>query len=124
MAVFLWAAGDPFNYEMDDQLFYDAVYDTVSDVSSDIFVAVADSRRWTQRKAFDFGWWYMRYVLPSAVENVEEDYGEAAGLIVGTIGIFAGWAPLFATTMMAYTNPFTAGPAFVLDAYNIYRYFD
>ena len=124
MAVFAWVAGNPFDQPMDDQVFYDAVYDTVSDVSSDVFVALADSRRWTQRKSFDFGYWYMRYVLFDAVENIEDRYGEPAGLITGTIGLIAGWSPLFATTLMAYTNPYTAGPAFVLDAYNVYRYFD
>jgi len=124
MAVFSWYTGSPFDYEMDEQPFYDATYTAVADVSSDVFVTLADSRRWSQRKSLDFGYWWMRYILPSAVENIEEDYGEAAGLIAGTIGVFVGWSPLFATTLMAYTNPYTAGPAFALDAYNIYRYFD
>jgi len=124
MAVFAWYLGNPFDQPMDEQPFYDAVFDTAVVVSSGVFVTLADSRQYLQRKSFDFGWWYMRYVLPSAVENVEDQYGEAAGLIVGTIGLAAGWSPLFATTLMAYTNPYTAGPAFALDAYNIYRYFD
>jgi hypothetical protein len=124
MAVFWIGSGDPFHYDMDEQPFYDAVFDTVSSVSSDVFVTLADARRYSQGKSFDFGVWWMRYVLFDSVERVEKEYGEAAGLIVGTIGLAAGWSPLFATTMMAYTNPYTVGPAFALDAYNIYRYFD
>jgi len=124
MAVFSWYTGSPFDYEMDEQPFYDAVFDTAVDVSSGVFVTLADSRQYLQRKSFDFGWWWMRYVLMDSVENIEDQYGEVAGLIAGTIGVFVGWSPLFATTLMAYTNPLTAGPAFALDAYNIYRYFD
>lgn len=131
MAVFSVYSGDPFNYEMDDQPFYDAVSTaatdvstSVLDVSSDVFVGLADVRRYSQQRAFDFGWWYTHYVLFDAIENVEEQYGEPVSIVFGTIGLIAGWSPLFATTMMAYTNPYTVGPAFALDAYNLYRYLD
>jgi hypothetical protein len=131
MAVFSWYSGDPFSYEMDEQPFIQASSSVASDVStasvdfsSDVFVGLANLRRVSQRKTFDFGWWYTRYVLPDAIENIEELYGEPVSIAFGTLGLIAGWSPLFATTLLAYTNPYTAGPAFALDAYNIYRYLD
>jgi len=91
----------------------------------------ADARRYTQSKAFDLGVWYTKNILPEVVERADDYFCPSAawgcwipGMVVGTIGLAAAWSPLFATTLMAYTNPYTVGPAFAIDAYNIYRYFD
>jgi len=132
MAVFAWVTGDPFTRPAEkessgefESLIVDATVDLFqlsADVGVEVFQFVADARLYSQKKTFDFGVWYMRYVLFDAVENIEEQYGEPASLVAGTIGLIAGWSPLFAVTLMAYTNPWTAAVAAPVDAYNIYRY--
>ena len=106
-------------------------FEPVIELAADVFEMAADTRRYLQGKAFDFGWWYMRYPLMESTERIDDYFCPSdawgcwiPGLIVGTIGMAAGWSPLFVMTLMAYTNPWTIGPALALDAYNIYRYFD
>jgi hypothetical protein len=115
MAVFAWVAGNPFDQPQDDQVFYDAV----SDVSSDIFVYAAGRRLWSQRIAYDALTYRNREVIrwlkvgdnpmPSA------DEWSIFGMAVFVTAV---------STILPYTNPWTVAPAFVLDAYNIYRYFE
>jgi len=134
MAVFAWVAGDPFTLQSQKDssgVVESAIVDTAVDLFQsaddalvDVFHFAADARLYAQSRAFDFGYWYMKYILPEAVENVEDEYGEFAGLVVGTIGLFAGWSPLFVVTLMAYTNPWTAMVAAPIDAYNIYQYWE
>jgi len=100
------------------------LFQSADDALVDVFHFAADARRYAQGKTFDFGYWWMRVILFDAVENVEEEYGHAAGLIVGTIGLAVGWTPLFVVTLMAYTNPWTATVAAPIDAYNIYQYWE
>lgn len=120
MAVFSIAAGDPFNYEMDDTPFYSAV----SDVSSDVFVYAADKRLWMQTVAYD--------ALIYRNENVWRwiKMGDYPGYDAPMPSVdewltFALVTSLVSVILIApYTNPWTAPVALALDAYNIYRYFD
>ena len=113
MAVFAWALGDPFNYEMDETPFYDAV----SDVSSDIFVYAADKRLWSQQityqaltnRTYDV----RRWITHGDTDPTFEQWMEF-GLIVSIV---------VAITIYPYLSPWTAPVAFALDAYNLYQYF-
>ncbi len=114
------AVDDPF----ESQLRYDA---------EDLFVAAAETRLYVQQELFEFGVWNMM----NAMEGTErlDDYFcpsaawgcEIPGLIWGTVGLMAGFAPLVVFTWSPYTNPFvwiTAPLAFAMDSYNLYQFFD
>ncbi len=116
MAVFAWVSGDPFSYEMDETPFYDAV----SDVSSDIFGYAADKRLWMMSIAYDS--------FSYRTENVRRWITHGTGEPISSIDdwlVFGAVAAMSATlAVWPYLNPWTAPVALVLDAYNIYRYFD
>jgi len=132
MAVFAWVTGDPFTRPAEkessgefESLIVDATVDLFqlsADVGVEVFQFVADARLYSQKKTFDFGVWWMRVILFDAVKNIEKEWGEPASLVFGTVGLMVGFAPLFVTTMMAYTHPVSAAVAAPVDAYNIYRY--
>ncbi len=124
MAVFLWAAGDPFNYEMDDQPFYDAVYDTVSDVPSDVFTFAADTRLAMQTTTFGWGVSYTEWYGDFLRSIDTEDDRNMPLMAMLAIGIPVSFLPFGMMTVAPYFSPWTAPAAFALDAYNIYRYFD
>jgi len=134
MAVFSLYSGDPFTLQSQkdssgvvESLIVDTAVDlfqSAEDALVDVFHYAADARLYAQGRTFDFGYWWMKYVLFDAVENIEEEYGEAAGLIAGTMFLAVGWTPLFVVSLMAYTNPWTAAVAAPIDAYNIHQYWE
>ncbi len=114
MAVFAWHLGDPFNYEMDESSFHDAVFD----VSSDVFTFAADARLTSQTIAWSAlthrTYDVRRWITHGDTDPTFEQWMEF-GIIVSIVA---------AMTVAPYLTPWTAPVAFALDAYNIYRYFD
>ncbi len=116
MAVFAWALGDPFSYELDETPFYDAV----SDFSSDVFHFAADTRLTSQSNMYSALTYrthdVRRWITHGDTDPTFEQWFEFA-LIVAIVA-FVQFAP--------YVGPLafvTAPIAFVLDAYNIYQHF-
>jgi len=114
MAVFSPFLGDPFNYEMDDDSFYDAVFD----VSSDVFTYAAGRRLWTQQIAYDAltnrTYDVRRWITHGDTDPTFEQWMEF-GIIVSIVT---------AVTTAPYLSVWFAPVALALDAYNIYQYFD
>ena len=114
MAVFSVVAGNPFHYEMDETPFYD----TVSDVSSDIFVYAAGRRLWTQQVMYDALIYRNREVIrwlkvgDNPMPSVDEWL--TFGLVITLVAV---------VTILPYLNPYTAPMALALDVYNIYQFF-
>jgi len=114
MAVFAWYLGNPFDQPQDDQVFYDAV----SDVSSDVFHYAADRRLWSQTVMYDaltYRTYDVRRWITYGDTDPTYDQWFEFGIIVSLVAI---------VTIGPYLNPWTVVPVLVLDAFNIYRYFD
>lgn len=114
MAVFAWVAGDPFNYEMDEQPFIEDVASGIEDVWN----FLADTRLTSQSTMYSALTYrtadVRRWITHGDVQPSSSQFIEAA-MIAVVVGSYQ---------VIPYTNPYTAPIAFALDAYNIYRYFD
>ena len=121
MAVFAWVAGDPFNYEMDETPFYDAI----PDFPSNPFDFAADTRLAMQTETFSWGVDYANWLTSTDMwASASKDAPENLPLhLMLSFSMALAFTPFMVVTMGPYFNPWTIGPAIVLDTYNIYRYF-
>ncbi len=121
MAVFSIVHGNPFRTEMDEGPFYDAI----RDLPSDVFAFAADTRLAMQTMTFgwgvDYAHWLTSTDMWASMGDADENIPMHAML---TLSMPLAFMPFMFVAVGPYFSPWTAVPAFVLDAYNIYRYFD
>jgi len=133
MAVFAWVAGDPFTLQSQKDssgVVESAIVDTAVDLFQsaydplvDLFHFAADTRLAVQTETYSWGPQYFDWFDAFAQDQTKASENLPIMLLL-MAGIPLAYLPSVLVTIIPYTNPYTAVPALILDAYNIHQYWE